>query len=329
MRPLAALALLACGCGSSGGDGGGSSDLAVVPDFAGATATWQPRAAMPAARQETAVAALDGKVYVLGGFDGTQTIVATVEAWDPATDRWSTMPPLPAPLHHANVATVAGKLYVVGAIKGASFTAIGDSWSFDPAANAWSPRAPMPAGSERGAAMIGVVDHKIYVAGGYRGGAVADFSVYDADADSWSALPALPSVRDHGVGALVGGRFYAIGGRDSTPAAHVARVDAFDLVAGSWSAKTPLPTSRGGAAAGVLDGQIIVAGGEGNAGSPRGVFAAVERYDPAADQWSALPPMRTPRHGTGGAVVGRLFVVPGGADVQLYGAVDVVETITF
>src|SRR5439155_3606283 len=115
----------------------------------------------------------------------------------------------------------------------------------------------------------------------------------------------LPAPRDHGVGAVVGTTFYAIGGRDSSPAAHLPRVDGFDLAAGAWSARAPLPTSRGGAAAGVLDGTILVAGGEGNAGSPNGVFAAFERYDAATDQWSALPPMRPPRHRTGGAVVGR------------------------
>lgn len=328
MRSLAAFALVAVGCGSSSTNGGAAD--AGAPDLAGApAAAWVARTPLPAARQETAVVALDGKVYVLGGFDRTQAIVTTVDAWDPATDSWSTKAPLPAAVHHANAAAAGGKLYVVGGSKTSSFTATGETWAFDPAANAWSTRTPMPAGTERGAAMVGALGNEIYVAGGLRGGAVADFSVYDTAADSWAALPPLPAARDHGVGAIVGTTFYAIGGRDSSPAAHVPRVDAFDISSGTWSSRAPLPTSRGGAAAGVLDGQIIVAGGEGNAGSSKGVFATVERYDPATDLWTALPPMRTPRHGTGGAVVGRLFVVPGGADVQIFAAVDVVESITF
>ena len=35
--------------------------------------------------------------------------------------------------------------------------------------------------------------------------------------------------------------------------------------------------------------------------------------------------MRTPRHGMGAATVGGALYVPGGADVQGFGAVDVVE----
>jgi hypothetical protein len=39
--------------------------------------------------------------------------------------------------------------------------------------------------------------------------------------------------------------------------------------------------------------------------------------------------MTTPRHGTGGAVLGRVFYVPGGADVEAFGAVATVEALVF
>src|SRR6185436_18552956 len=146
MRAAATFVALsfACGCGSSN-TSGGAPDLAAAdaPDFAGAPVTWEPRASLPAARQETAVVALDGKVYVIGGFDQAQQIVATVEAWDPATDTWTARAPLPAPVHHANAAAVAGKIYVAGALQSSAFTAVGSTWAYDPAANTWSARASM------------------------------------------------------------------------------------------------------------------------------------------------------------------------------------------
>lgn len=311
----------ACSHGGNG-DGGGAVDLG------SSSSPWQVRAPLPAPRQETAVVALGGRIYVIGGFDLNQAVVATVEAWDPVGDRWSAVASLPMPTHHVNAAAVGNLLYVLGGLRTSAFTAVGDSWAYDPATDHWSARAAMPAGTQRGAAMVGVVGGRIYVAGGFRGAAVADFSSYDTSSDTWTILPSLPTARDHGVGGAVGTVLYAIGGRDSAPASHVPRVDAFDTVGGAWSPRAPLPTSRGGAAAGVLDGTILVAGGEGNPGSPRGVFAVVERYDAASDSWSSLPPMRTPRHGTGGAVVGRAFVVPGGADIQLFGAVNIVESLT-
>jgi N-acetylneuraminic acid mutarotase len=314
----------ACSHGTSGnGDGGGAPDLATSSGL-----SWQVRTPLPAPRQETAVVALGGRVYVIGGFDINQAVVATVEAWDPVADRWSAVAPLPMPTHHVNAAAVGNLVYALGGLRTSAFTAVGDCWAYDPATDHWSARAAMPTGTQRGASMVGVVGTRIYVAGGFRGSAVADFAAYDTVADSWTVLPPLPTPRDHGVGGAVGTVMLAIGGRDTTPASHVPRVDAFDTVAGAWSARAPLPTSRGGAAAGVLDGSVIVAGGEGNPGSPRGVFAAVEVYNVSHDSWSSLPPMRTPRHGTGGAVVGRTFVVPGGADIQVFGAVNVVESLT-
>jgi N-acetylneuraminic acid mutarotase len=313
----------ACSHGNGSGSDGGANDLATSSSL-----QWQTRAPLPAPRQETAVVALGGRVYVIGGFDINQAVVATVEAWDPVADRWSAVASLPMPTHHVNAAAVGNLVYALGGLRTSSFTAVGDCWAYDPATDHWSARAAMPAGTQRGASMVGVIGTRIYVAGGFRSAAVADFAAYDTAADSWTVLPSLPTARDHGVGAAVGTVMLAFGGRDTTPASHVPRVDAFDTVAGVWSPRTPLPTSRGGAAAGVLDGRVIVAGGEGNPGSPRGVFAAVEIYDAAGDSWSTLPPMRTPRHGTGGAVVGRTFVVPGGADIQVFGAVSVVESLT-
>src|SRR5690606_14447067 len=92
--------------------------------------------------------------------------------------------------------------------------------------------------------------------------------------------------------------------------------------------RAQMPTSRGGHVSGVVGGRIIVAGGEGNpeAGT-MGVFAAVEAYDPAQDAWTALTPMRTPRHGTGAVGYQGALWVPGGASRIAFGAVDTVEVL--
>jgi N-acetylneuraminic acid mutarotase len=88
-----------------------------------------------------------------------------------------------------------------------------------------------------------------------------------------------------------------------------------------------MPTARGGCAAAVVGSRIVVIGGEGNAAQESGVFSEVEAYDTAADQWEALEPMRTPRHGMGAATIDGLVYVPGGATTQGFGAVDTHEAI--
>jgi hypothetical protein len=81
-----------------------------------------------------------------------------------------------------------------------------------------------------------------------------------------------------------------------------------------------LPTARSGIAGGVVGGRLFVFGGEGNPDSPRGTFAASEGYDPLSDTWFRFAPMPIPRHGMGGATLADAILVPGGADVQGFGA---------
>jgi N-acetylneuraminic acid mutarotase len=176
--------------------------------------------------------------------------------------------------------------------------------------------------------MVGVINGRIYVAGGFRAGvAVADFSAYNPLSDSWTKLAPLPVPRDAGMGVSLNGKLYAIGGRNTVVQAITARVDVFDPISGAWSPRTPMPTARGDAAAGVVNGRIVVAGGEGNLSSVRGLFDRTERFDPVFNLWEALPPMRTPRHGAGGATVDDTFYVPGGGDQGGFSAVSIVEAI--
>lgn len=273
------------------------------------------------------MAALAGRIYVIGGFNATGGVVATVEVYDPARDAWASVKPLPVAGHHVNAAPVGGKLYVVGMLQGTSFTASGLSYAYDPGADEWTARSAMPPGSERGASGVAAIGAKIYVGGGLRGTAVADHWAYDTGGDAWERLPDLPAPRDHLVAGAVGGIAYFIGGRMAAIGSHSPRVFAYDPVGRAFAERAAMPTSRGGAAGAVVGGRIVVAGGEGNSADPSGVFPQVEVYDPARDAWDALPPMLTPRHGTGGAAPGTTFYVPGGATRAGFGATAIVEAL--
>jgi len=48
---------------------------------------------MPTPRSEVAVAPLDGKIYVIGGFEADGSPSARVEVYDPATNKWSEAAP--------------------------------------------------------------------------------------------------------------------------------------------------------------------------------------------------------------------------------------------
>lgn len=299
----------------------GSSDGDTYPG------TWTELAELPTARQETAVVALDGEIYVIGGFDATAEVVDTVEAFDPVSGTWRAVADLPVTMHHANAAVVNGKIVVAGFLTGGGFVPDGRVYSYDPGTNAWTEKAAMPAGAERGGSGATAEGSRMWIVGGLRGGSVADVHVYDASVGTggtWSVTSPLPQPLDHLVAIATSGTVYAFGGRNGAIGAHTPRVDALTGTAGTWVARTPMRTSRGGAAGAALgdgSGRMCVFGGEGNVAAASGVFDDAECYDPATNVWTVHAPMKTPRHGTGAAAVGGRVYVPGGADVRAFGAV--------
>ncbi len=300
---------------------------AAAPTQPAGAAAWSTRAPLPEARQEVAVAALNGRVYVIGGFRGDLGIASSVDVYDPGGDSWSLAAPLPTPIHHAAAVAAGGKLYVFGGWSDFFATPLATVYEYDPTADTWTPRAAMP--TARAALAAANVEGKIYAAGGSPAARENDFAVYDPVLDDWTDLSAsapMPTARNHLAAGAVGGRFYAAGGRSGGGTGGItAALEEFDPVTSTWSSRPAMPTARGGIAAAVFGSHLIVFGGEGNSSDPDGVFAEVEAYDVVADIWRTLTPMPTPRHGIGAARVSGLIHVPGGGPVEGFGVTDVHE----
>ena len=56
------------------------------------------------------------------------------------------------------------------------------------------------------------------------------------------------------------------------------------------------------------------------------VTGALQRYDPRADEWTQLPPMRTKRHGMAAAVAGDRLWTFGGSPCAQFAARSIVES---
>ncbi|MFQ5779599.1 MAG: Kelch repeat-containing protein [Nitrospiria bacterium] len=274
---------------------------------------WEQGAPIPHGRTEVAVAALDGKVYLIGGFTITG-VTRRVEMYDPAADRWTQKAPLPVALHHAGAGAVKGKLYVVGGFEGFFFWKPSRAlWAYDPKTDRWEARREMP--TARGALGVGVWDGRLYAVGGLgespEGKTNVDATeVYDPSSNRWEEKGSLPKARDHLAVAVVGGGIHAIGGRlNSAFCRNLANHDVYDPKSGRWSSAAPLPKPRSGIAAAVLDGKIFVLGGE----APEGTFSDNDAYDPATDRWQSAPSLPTARHGLGAAtVLNKIYVIAGG-----------------
>lgn len=274
---------------------------------------------MPTKRTEVAAAALDGKIYVVGGFEKPSlgnvmnfAITPSVEVYDSTTDRWVHKAPLPVGLHHVGIGVVGGRLYIIGGYTKSGFTVwspVATVYAYDPTMDSWTERAPMP--TARGALSVTEHEGRLYAIGGYDGKANSSaVEVYDPIRNVWTAAAVLPTPRDHLATETVGGKIYAIGGRvNGDYSRNLAITEMYDPAIDRWSHVSDLPTARSGMTAAVLEGKIYVMGGEGAAGT----FNQNEAYDPALGKWQAMAPMPTARHGLGSAVVqGRIYVMSGG-----------------
>lgn len=281
--------------------------------------TWRTAAPMPTKRTEVAAAVLDGKIYVVGGFEKPSlgnvmnfAITRSVDMYDPATDRWTAKAPLPVGLHHVGIGVAHGRVYVIGGYSKSGLSVwnpVATVYAHDPAMDSWIERALMP--TARGALSVTEHDGKLYAIGGYdRKANNVQVEVYDPVQNVWTTAAPLPTPRDHLATATVAGRIYAIGGRVNGDYSHnLAVTERYDPAIDRWVRVADLPTARSGITAAVAAGSIYVMGGEGVIGT----FNENEAYDPARDIWHRLAPMPTARHGLGSAVVqGRIYVISGG-----------------
>lgn len=287
----------------------------VEPD----TGTWHKAAPTPTKRTEVAAAMLDGKIYVVGGFEKPGlgnilnfAITRAVEVYDPTTDRWTSKAPLPVGLHHVGSGVAGGRLYIIGGYSKSGLSVwnpVATVYAYDPAMDSWTERASMP--TARGALSVTEHDGMLYAIGGYdRNANNAQVEVYDPARNQWTSVAPLPTPRDHLATAMVAGKIYAIGGRlDGDYSRNLPVVEMYDPVTNQWRQVADLPTARSGITAAVLEGKIYVFGGEGAAGT----FSENEAYDPVRNMWQRMAPMPTARHGLGSAVVqGRIYVISGG-----------------
>lgn len=251
------------------------------------------------------VAAVDGKLYLLGGL---------VEAQDP---------PSPYP----------------------DWVASGESHVYDPATDSWSALPPIPAGTERGSAILGVYGKLIYVAGGMtylRPGeqdAVTTVSLFDTATKKWKTVPStvanIPEGRQHGVGAIVGHNFYVVGGRwmeKENVRDTVFIVNLRNQKAGWTTSTNHMHVARGGLSGAVVGENFFTFGGESNPSSVDGIFNETEVFNLRTQEWTSLGPMALPRHGSFAVAVGNKIYVPGGGlqedgkEVTVDGVVHILDT---
>jgi hypothetical protein len=149
-----------------GRDGGAplsGSVTNVVEAYDPATDSWfTGLAPMPTPRSDMTAAVVNGKIYVIGGWDGTN-ILDIVEIYDPLTDTWFFGSPMPTPRADLGAVERLGYIHAIGGVN-ATGAQISTHEVYDPSNDTWSIAEPMP--TPRAELVVVNLDEVIYAIGG-------------------------------------------------------------------------------------------------------------------------------------------------------------------
>eukprot|EP00850_Spirogloea_muscicola_P003942 SM000016S01930 [mRNA] locus=s16:630363:633328:- [translate_table: standard] len=220
----------------------------------------------------------------------------------PVTDEWRTASLQPnAGLHEgANIACdpASQKVYIVGGYTGSTAaepSAPYETWIYDAHTGRLSKGVPLD--GPRSHFVMGVIDGKLFVAGGRcqdSTGRLRDIksaAVYDPSLDQWQSLPDMVWAMACCMGGVVGDKLYVIGRiqsvwlprRDRMSQFGVSHMEVFDPQTNTWYLRGPIPPSliEFPVTCVVLKGCLYLLHDQEHA-------VAWVKYDPRTDDWTPM-----------------------------------------
>lgn len=157
----------------------------------------------------------------------------------------------------------------------------------------WTTGKPLP--TLRSGTVAGVINGKLYVAGGGLGyEAFTTLEIYDPISDTWSPGAPMNTGRVYAMAGVINGKLYVTGGYHDG-IGYLTSLEIYDPVSNSWTLGQPAPNGRYQAASAVFNGKLYVMGGWN--GLNYDYFRIIDIYDPGSNTWSVGKPMPEVRAG--------------------------------
>ncbi|HGY11615.1 MAG TPA: hypothetical protein ENK36_04560, partial [Desulfobacterales bacterium] len=222
---------------------------------------WIKLANVPQATFNIALAAVNGKIYAIGG----DLFKNTTREYNPDTNSWRILEPMPTGRQHIDCGVYKDEIYIMGGLT---------SWenitqkheAYNVLTNSWTEKAAIP--SLRNNAAVVTLDNLIYVIGGAGTeddiwGDVWAVETYDVNSDKWEQKNNLPFLLFKPAATVVNGRLFVLGGQTMID----GKNDCSDKVliyrpeTDSWEETTPLPTKNVFLGCVTITNKIYVIGG--------------------------------------------------------------------
>jgi N-acetylneuraminic acid mutarotase len=261
--------------------------------------SWMSKAPMEDARGVLGVAAVNGKIYAIGGsaqdarLETTNEFLNINEEYDPARGTWNLKEPMPTPRAAFAIAVYQNKIYCIGGYV-SSGTVTGVNEVYDPATDTWETKTPMP--TARGFLTANVVNGKIYLIGGSPPQVVNVNEEYDPATDTWTTN-AQRLVAVEPASAAFNNKVYQFG----------SWLQIYNPETNEWSYGASKPLSLGG-----VYGTAVTTG----VFAPKQIYVIGEKrvgiYNPENNTWTIAAQNAKHQKDFGVAVVNDLIYVVGG-----------------
>lgn len=241
-------------------------------------------------------ATVDGKVYVVGGFDGIEYF-SSVRRFDPVDRQWAEVAPMNCKRCYVSVTVLDGCIYALGGFDGhMREQRLGSAERYTPSTNQWSVIAPMNIQRSDGSATS--LGGNVYIAGGFDGHeCLTSAECYNPATDQWTLISPMRNRRS-GIGvAALDGHVFAVGGFNGM--ARMTSGERYNPETNAWTPIADMIKPRSNFAIEVVSGLIFAIGGFNGSRT----INDVECYDPQAEEWFPCADMNLNRSALSTCVV--------------------------
>jgi kelch-like protein 17 (actinfilin)/kelch-like protein 20 len=226
---------------------------------------WQLLPPLNTGRANPAAAALDGRLYAIGGYDQAGNALTSVEAIEPGTDTaWSPVADLPEPRGACAAAATQDRIYVTGGDDGTGAPSLNSLVVYDPGTNQWQTRASMI--TRRSNLKMVYLDPYVYAIGGFGTGPndlpLGTVERYDPGNNIWTAVASMNTGRINVGTAVVGNKIVVVGGAGQVFGHRqpLQTSEIYDPAADAWTNfDPPLDPGRGGVTSAAVQGNRVLA----------------------------------------------------------------------
>ncbi|MEU6317426.1 carboxypeptidase regulatory-like domain-containing protein [Streptomyces sp. NPDC047009] len=227
---------------------------------------------------------------------------ATARALSAPGTTWQPVPDLPVATGDNAVETYQGTVYsAFGSIGGASTK---DLYAYN---GSWTKLAS--GADTRDAPAHGLINGKIYVAGGWgsSGSPDAKLEIYDIATNTWSTGARMPKPYAGAGSAVLDGKLYSVGGCP-TLGCGSTDVSVYDPDTDSWSMAAPYPQQVAWESCGAIADKLYCSGGEAQRVTSKHAYM----YDPDTNTWSPVADQPTDAWGAAYASANGMLLIRGG-----------------